>query len=59
MNKYILLEHFEKYLSSLTQKSFTDFCERLLQVLYNLTYEEIKIIDPDRQRSNFRLLSLS
>lgn len=45
MDKYFTLEHFEKYLSSLTHKSFTDFCERLLQKLYKLTYEEVKIMD--------------
>jgi len=41
MYKYNLLEHFEKYLSSLNTKSFTDFCERLLQKLY--PSEEIDI----------------
>lgn len=42
MNKFDLLDHFEKYLSSLTTKSFTDFCERLLQKLYPNEDIEIK-----------------
>lgn len=42
MYKYNLLAHFEKYLSSLTTKSFTDFCERLLQKLYPNEDIEIK-----------------
>ncbi|NCQ18250.1 MAG: hypothetical protein GW805_08005 [Ignavibacteria bacterium] len=41
MDKFTLLEHFEKYLSTLTTKSFTDFSERLLQKLY--PQEEIEI----------------
>lgn len=33
INKYLTLEQFEKHLSLLTAKSFTEFCERLLQKL--------------------------
>ncbi|MBZ0199408.1 MAG: hypothetical protein K8H86_06045, partial [Ignavibacteriaceae bacterium] len=42
MNKFDLLDHFDKYLSSLTPKSFTDFSERLLQKLYPQEDIEIK-----------------
>lgn len=42
MNKFNTLEHFEKYLSSLTAKSFSEFCERLLQKLYPKEDIEIK-----------------
>jgi len=50
MEKYLTFEHFEKYLSALTTKSFTEFCERLLYKLYNFTYEEVKIIDPEIEK---------
>lgn len=42
MDKYNLLEEFDKYLSSLNTKSFTEFCERLLQKLYPKEDIEIK-----------------
>ena len=42
MNKFNLLEHFDKYLSSLNTKSFTEFCERILQKLYPNEDIEIK-----------------
>lgn len=42
MNKFNLLEHFDKSLSSLNSKSFTEFCERLLQKLYPNEEFEIK-----------------
>lgn len=35
------MERFGKYLSSINIKFFIEFCERLFQKLYNLTY-----IDP-------------
>lgn len=42
MHKYNLLEHLDKYLSTLNTKSFTEFCERLLQKLYPKEDIEIK-----------------
>ena len=42
MYKYDLLEHFEKYLLTINAKSFTEFCERLLQKLYPNEDIEIK-----------------
>lgn len=44
MGKYLTIEHFEKYLSSVTSKSFTVFSERLLQKLY--PNEDIEINEP-------------
>jgi hypothetical protein len=42
MNKFDLSELFDNYLSSLKTKSFTDFCERMLQKLYPNEDIEIK-----------------
>jgi hypothetical protein len=44
MEKFNLLNHFNKYLSSLNTKSFIEFCERLLQKLY--PNEDIEILVP-------------
>lgn len=42
MIKFNLLDHIDKYLSLLNAKSFTEFCERLLQKLYPNEDIEIK-----------------
>lgn len=44
MSKFNLLGHFDKYVSSLTAKSFTEFCERLLQKLYPKEDYEIDVL---------------
>lgn len=44
MKKYLTLEHFEKYLTTLNTKSFTEFCERCFKNITAYFFESLKII---------------